>query len=484
MKARWVVGKMAILGQRVGPERQESTYTWWRIGGLLMTATLQIDRRPRIAVLALVGLLVWGCAGEPSTAPDLARGTGGGMGPAVKSTNPSFAPQGTTLSVRVLGSGFDQGSRAVWALNRDTTFTTTKIRTNSTTFVSSTELVANITIEGDASLDLYDVVVVTTSGKKGIGIELFEVTTEITDLGAGDNSTATAVNDLGQIVGRGGPGSGAFLWESGSLTDLGVLPGMTSSAAEDINASGRVVGYSSSGSVYRAFTWSETDGMRVLSTLGGCCSQAFAINDNGDIAGSSTLPGNAVTHAVVWRNGVITDIQAPSFAQGSSEAWDINGLGQVVGTYFAGPGRSYTWTAAGGMQLLRSPTANGDEALGINDNGEIVGWAVPAAGGQNQAYLWTAGVFEELGTLGGAGSVAIAVNEAGEVVGRSDTGIRRSGALQHVAFLWTEIDKMRSLGLNAGTDYAQAWDINENGWVVGEAWRARGFSRATLWTLR
>ena len=450
-----------------------------------MSALIRTPRRLSI-LLGLLGLAVWGCGDELATAPSFVRPAApGGKGPTVKSTNPAFAARGITLDVRVVGSGFDEGSRAIWALDRDTAFGTTKVRTNSTSFVSATELVANVTIEAEASPDLYDVVVLTAGGKKGIGIELFEVTTEIIDLGAGSNSFATAVNDLGQIVGWGGPGSGAFLWEEGALTDLGVLPGMTSSAAEGINASGQVVGYSSNGAASRAFVWTAANGMQALATLGGCCSQAFGINDAGEIVGTSTPPGNdAATHAVIWRNGVITDIQAPTFATGSSQAWNINNAGEVVGTYFGGPGRSYRWTSAGGMQLLRPPTAFGDEAIGINDEGQIVGWAEPAAGGNNQAYVWTDGVFAELGTLGGTSSVAMDVNESGQVVGRTDTGLRRSGALQHVAFLWTPGDGMRSLGLSSGTDYAWAFDINESGWVVGAAWQARGFSQATLWRIQ
>jgi probable HAF family extracellular repeat protein len=452
-----------------------------------MSARVRDACRLTIAFV-LLGLAGWGCAGEPATAPSFARASaGGGRGPAVRSTNPKFAAQGITLDVRVLGSGFDQGSRAVWALNRDTAFATTKVKTNSTDFVSSTELVANITIGADATIDLYDVIVLTAGGKKGIGIELFEVTTEIIDLGAGLNSTATAVNDLGQVVGRGGAGSGAFLWQDGTLTDLGVLPGMTSSQAEDINASGQVVGSSGNGSVYSAFIWTAGGGMQALGTLGGCCSQATAINDLGQVVGYSNVPGDAAAHAFVWTlAGGMQDIH--DFSGGTTFPWDINDQGQVAGVYFpngtnGGSQGSFTGTITGGLQVLGT-TLDGAEALGINAAGVIVGWSAPAAGELNQAYRWTGSVKNYLGTLGGASSVAMAVNDAGEVVGRSDTGIRRSGALQHVAFLWTVGEGMKSLGLSSGTDYGQAWDINESGWVVGEVWQARGSSRATLWLRR
>jgi uncharacterized membrane protein len=41
--------------------------------------------------------------------------------------------------------------------------------------------------------------------------------------------------------------------------------------------------------------------MADLGTLGGTNSIAVAINAAGDIAGYSTLPGDTVTHAVLWR---------------------------------------------------------------------------------------------------------------------------------------------------------------------------------------
>ncbi|HJR36463.1 MAG TPA: hypothetical protein VJ817_16015 [Gemmatimonadales bacterium] len=123
-------------------------------------------------------LLLAGCTAESPTSsvpqvPSFAPGSGGG--PSVRSTEPDTGLRNTTLDVRVLGSGFDNGSQAVWALAGDTAFATTRVTVNSTRFVKSGELVANITIAADAPLALFDVVVITLAGKKGIGIEKFAV---------------------------------------------------------------------------------------------------------------------------------------------------------------------------------------------------------------------------------------------------------------------------------------------------------------------
>jgi hypothetical protein len=97
---------------------------------------------------------------------------GGGPSPTVDATDPSAAEQGTTLDVRVLGSNYDEGSSVDFLLDGKPT---QKVKTNSSSFVSPTEVVANITIAADAVVDLYDVRVTTAGGKKGVGIEKFEV---------------------------------------------------------------------------------------------------------------------------------------------------------------------------------------------------------------------------------------------------------------------------------------------------------------------
>jgi hypothetical protein len=96
---------------------------------------------------------------------------GGGV-PKVENTEPPGAPQETTLDVQVFGSGFDDGSQATLLLDGETH---PYVRTNSTRFVSGTELEANITIDLEAAIDLYDVEVMTRKGKKGIGVDLFMV---------------------------------------------------------------------------------------------------------------------------------------------------------------------------------------------------------------------------------------------------------------------------------------------------------------------
>ena len=405
--------------------------------------------------------------------------------PTVTSTDPQAGARNSTINVRVLGTGYDRGSRALWALNGDTALATTKVKTNSTRYVSSKELLANITIAADATVDLYDVVAITSSGKKGIGIEKFAVTIEVIDLGVGDGSSATAVNNSNQIVGRGGS-SGAFVWQNGVVTVLSGLPGSAGAQAEDINASGWIAGTSSSTTGSRAVLWTPKVGGGYnlpvdLGTLGGSSSEATAINDAGVVAGDSRIPGDLVSHAVFWdANRQIHDIH--TVQGGESFTFGISSSGEVVGQW-NGPTNQQAFKYASSTGMVRYPGVGGPQGVGIdiNSTGQFVGWSGVSASTPLRATLWTGGSVTDLETLGGASSVGIAITDAGLVVGRSDTGVQRSGGQQFLPFTWTADQGMLPLALPSGRDYGQAMDVNSNGWIVGETYLVKGVGRATVW---
>ena len=88
------------------------------------------------------------------------------------------------------------------------------------------------------------------------------------DLGTfgGPASTATAINERGQVVGwadtkardqNGHPIRHAFLWENGKMRDLGTLGGLRSEATA-INEHGQIVGRCDSARVRRPPSWSTS----------------------------------------------------------------------------------------------------------------------------------------------------------------------------------------------------------------------------------
>jgi len=131
--------------------------------------------RTSYLIVALIGLAA--CDNHSPTLPTInAAATSSDV--TVSAAVPDSATQDTTLDVTISGSGFAAGAEAQWGQGGTPS---ANVRTNSTRFVNSRKLIANITIAVDAATGLYDVIVTNLSGKKGIGTELFAVKQKATD---------------------------------------------------------------------------------------------------------------------------------------------------------------------------------------------------------------------------------------------------------------------------------------------------------------
>jgi probable HAF family extracellular repeat protein len=124
----------------------------------------------------------------------------------------------------------------------------------------------------------------------------------------------------------------------------------------------------------------------------------------------------------------------------------------------AGPARAQSLA----LQNLGTLGGTGSLAFGLNDRGQVVGASTTAAGAPH-AFLWEKGQMTDLGTLGGTDSVAFGINDHGQVVGASYT----TGDAARHAFLW-EQGQMTDLG-TLGGNISIAYAINNRGQVVGEA---------------
>jgi probable HAF family extracellular repeat protein len=464
-----------------------SPIRWWMSALLVATAAIaSCGRDTRSAV-------------EPTLMePSLAKGGGGGGGGGsaggggvkVSSASPSRAPAGTRLEVRVLGGGFTAGATASWAIKG---VPSSKVTTNSTRFVSSRELVADITIAADADITLYDVIVLLADGKKGIGAEKFAVTIQIAALPVqnGSNAQATAINDAGVIAGSALDGTGASF-------ALRWVPQATGWAAQVlgpghaslINDRGVIVGTRNG----RVIVWPPGQGEVDLGP-----GMPNGLNSAGTIVGS--FPDTSGNSAGVWRAmsattwAAVERLPKPANSQGSW-ANGINDLDQIVGGHYR-PGdnfdRPILWTSSGGqwgspVELLNPPGAVSGSMLAISTNGSIVGGGfkcfVAGCGGQGIYWATPTAVAQWLPDLGGAMTLIQGMNDAAQVVGFSAIKLDDPNRIWH-GFVWSATSGvMTDLGTLGSDPESEANDINNNRQVVGLS-RSGGFrtTRAVVWTL-
>jgi len=327
-------------------------------------------------VVPILATLAAACVEEQPTEPTitgimLAKGGGGGE-PAVDGTQPPGAPQGKTLDVQVFGSSFDQGSNAAFTIDGHPG----RVHTNSTHFVSRSELVSNITIDLDADITLYDVEVTTSKGKKGVGADLFSVVAEGTEV-------YTTIY-LRSLTGK-GKGSQST---NGSAHDI---------TEPDANGLLRVVGGSEEWRTggTQPVVWTGT-----LNTIADADPEALAlrgyaagINDDGTvIAGRVKHTSGGPTTPAAWLgpDWTLIDLQLlEGFIDGNAR--DVNNDGLIVGSTKNGVDTLATrWASPTAVpSLLPTPTGFRSKAMGLNNQGYVVGWIWdPATESSTQAVLW------------------------------------------------------------------------------------------------
>ncbi|MGA8533051.1 MAG: hypothetical protein WB615_02955 [Candidatus Tumulicola sp.] len=292
-----------------------------------------------------------------------------------------------------------------------------------------------------------------------------------------------------------------------------------------------------------------------LATLGGSAGGGNSINNRGWITGVSSLGGSSSVHATLWRDTATVDLGTLGGANSGVE-WPVkNDRGIVAGiseTSTNDPlGESWSCSAFiptnghtclgfvwrdGHMKPLATLGGNNAYAAGVNERGQIVGWAensvhdptceqpahvlqfeavvwepdaqrtvralkpfgddpdgaatavndngqiVGISGTCDQqvgrfsarhAVMWVRGVPSDLGSLGGvAWNTPTAIDAAGDVVGFSDLRGDRNGNPKFHAFFWTPAGGMVDIGTLPGDRYSEALGINDRGQVVGVSYSA------------
>lgn len=238
------------------------------------------------------------------------------------------------------------------------------------------------------------------------------------DLGTlgGTDAVALLINDRGQIVGASYTSSapsaycganlgaslttGAFLYEDGEMKNIGSFGG-TCTFPADLNNRGEIVGIStlSGDKVQHAFLWKNDVLNNLPNTIGGKNAAAIALNDGGDVVGWASAPGDQdieheQIHASLWKNGIMTDLETVD-GDLCSNGYSINSRKQVVGvsvpTCDFSTTRAFLWEN-GSIADLNTLIPD-DSSLyltapeTINDRGEIAGVGVDANGNQHAFLL-------------------------------------------------------------------------------------------------
>jgi probable HAF family extracellular repeat protein len=250
-----------------------------------------------------------------------------------------------------------------------------------------------------------------------------------------------------------------------------------------------------------------------LGTLGGTESFAYALNDHGQVVGSSRLPGDTATHAFLYSGGRMVDLSplnsgniqtvgptginnAGQIASGlvidgvyspailldsksgaltplgslggvtsfgfSGVANSISNLGDVAGYSYIDTANRHAFLYFNGRMTDIGSFGGYSAALDVNDRGTVVGFSSTTSNGRAQAFVYKSGVMTNIDPFGFDGeSIARGVNNLGDVVG--EFLIQNQTA--HHAFLYRE-GAFYDIGFSDSPETV-AFAINDDGQVVG-----------------
>jgi probable HAF family extracellular repeat protein len=343
----------------------------------------------------------------------------------------------------------------------------------------------------------------------------------VTDLGAvGPTGQPFSVTDNGLISGAatfsgiqrsvlyyeglrgdiGAPGLGGQNSFAHSANERGQTVGAAQTSTADPNGEDfcgfKALGLPSKGTTCLPFLWQYAVTIP-LPTLGGGNGTAFQVNRRGTVAGfaenkttDSTCPAPQKLQfkPVIWENGEIQEL--PTSAKDlEGLAFAINDSGQVVGA--SGSCAAFNTNSLIGLQPLHAllwetgtmtdlgslggtGRGNGILAYDINNQGQVVGYSDLKGNANFHAFLWTSATgMQDLGTVSGdVNSIAIAINDAGDVVGASLDAMFNPRAYLRQNGVMNDLNAL--VPANTPLHLLLACSINSNGQIVGLAVTSSG----------
>jgi uncharacterized membrane protein len=311
---------------------------------------------------------------------------------------------------------------------------------------------------------------------------------QVVDLGQG---SARSINDSGQIVGGSNSNGRAYLFDrtgNGANIDLGA------GTAYSINNSGLIVG-SSGGSASGYACVFDSTGNGNNTELGQYSGNtlsygtAYSVNNSSKMAGefhySGGSSGACIFNSPFLKLGNSNRVAYP--LNDSSRAFAINDSGQVAGSasfkFYNSPPLTPTYYHAclfdqtgGGanIDLGALGVYNASTALSINNSGQIVGRAYYTS---NFVYYSRACLFDstgngnniDLGALDNyTNSGAQAINDIGQIVGYAVSSSGSHACLFDSTGGGANLDLNMLIDPSSGWTLTYAYDISNNGWIVGQ----------------
>jgi len=300
---------------------------------------------------------------------------------------------------------------------------------------------------------------------QGLAAQVRYMVVDLGTLGSDSGTIARAINNRGQIVGASCTGPDnivhAYMYSGGSMIDLAPIGG-DYSESESINALGQVVGMANTTDNKFSYAFLYSDG--VTRKIGESI-KPWSINDKGQIACAAYYVG--YTHAARYWNGSIVDIG--TLGGLNSEAYGINNAGQMVGiSELKDPNIIHGFLYSDGV-MKDLGTLGGDYSVAFNVNaaGHVAGYSTLKDQAAGHAFLYANGSMKDMGSLGNNSSVAYGINILDQVVGR--VIVDPSQNLNH-GFIWVDgvmSDLNDLIAPNADWTIEFAISINDAGQIVG-----------------
>jgi probable HAF family extracellular repeat protein len=192
--------------------------------------------------------------------------------------------------------------------------------------------------------------------------------------------------------------------------------------------------------------------------------QPFVVTNNGWVAGGANV--GAALHAVLWRDGAMTDIGDPGLG-GNSLAFGVNEQGHTVG--------EAEDTATG---LSTTEDFCGFQAMGYSSS------SIPCV-----PFIWKRGEMFPLKTLGGVNGVANEINSWGTSVGYAENTIADPACTAPQVYefkpvVWFEDGIFELPTGNNNDKEGIAYSINDLGQVVGGSGSCAPFNPISLYNFQ